>query len=194
MAKKAIADIESRTKKLLNDRTTELEDIKGLLAEAGQQQAAACDMMNKATEAGNVKEYQKAKGAYKDAADAIEMYTKRLDALENKPLISQGEYEKGVAQIMAALNDVSAEAKKQIVNHMEQVRIIAAETSAEINEGNNVLHRWQHEAYRDDAKTTLSNGSRVYSGTQKKQYKDFSVVQFAEYALESTYYKTISGR
>ena len=125
MTKKAIVEVEKKISKILEDRVTEMTDIKERVEVAKQQQKAASEAMDEATTAGDVKAYQKAKADLRDAGDAIEMHTKRLEALENKPLVTKGEYEKGVAQIMAELGELSADAKKRIIEHMEQIRNIS---------------------------------------------------------------------
>ena len=194
MAKKAITEVESKIKKILADRVAEAADLEERVEVAKQQQKAANEAMDAATTAGDLKAYQKAKADRKDAGDAIEMHGKRLDALEHKPLISKGEYEKGVAQIMAALGEVSADAKKRIVEHMEQIRIIAAECTAEITNGNEVLHQWQHEIYRDKAEQMLASGKGLHMDSLEKRFKDFSVPQFASYVLDSGYYQNFTGQ
>lgn len=194
MSKKVITEVENRTKKILADKVTEMADLEERIKVAEQQQAAAVKAMDTATSAGDLKAYQQAKADYRDTRDAIEMYNKRLDALENKPLISNGEYEKGVAQIMAALGETTAEAKKRIVEHAEQIRIIAAECTAEVVKGNELLHKWQHEIYKDDASIVGGKGNRIHMQNLEKKFEDFSVTQFASHILDSGYYKTFTGR
>lgn len=194
MAKKAITEVENRAKKILADKVTEMADLEERIKVAEQQQNAASKAMDVATTAGDLRAYQQAKADYRDAGDAIEMHNKRLDALENKPLISNVEYEKGVAQIMAALGETTAEAKKRIVEHVEQIRIIAAECTAEVTSGNELLHKWQHELYKDDASIPGRNGNRIRMHNLEKKFEDFSVTQFASYILDSGYYKSITGQ
>lgn len=194
MAKKAITELESKIKKILADRVAEAADLEERVEAAKHKQKEANEAMDEATIAGDLKAYQKAKEERKDAEDAIEMHCKRLEALDNKPLISKVEYEKGVAQIMAALGEVSADAKKRIVEHMEQIRIIAAECTAEITNGNEVLHQLQHDIYRDKAEQILASGKGVYMEHLEKKFKDFSVPQFASYVLDSGYYENFTGQ
>lgn len=194
MAKKAITDVESRIKKIKADRITETADLEERIEVAKQQRQTANEAMDAATIAGDVKAYQKAKADRRDAEDAIEMHNKRIDTLKHKPLISKGEYEKGVAQIMAALGEVSADAKKRIVEHMEQIRIIAAECTAEITNGNEVLHQWQHEIYRDKAEQMLASGKSIHMDALEKRFTDYSIPQFASYVLDSGYYKNLTGQ
>jgi len=194
MAKKAIVEVENKINKILADRATETAELEEKVEVAKSQQKTANEGMDAATTAGDVKAYQKAKAERREVEDIIEMYTKRLEALEHKPLISKGEYETGVAQIMAALGEVSADAKKRIVEHMEQIRIIAAECTAEITNGNEVLKQWQHEIYRDKAEQTLGNGKGVHMEHLEKKFKDYSVPQFASYVLDSGHYQNFTGQ
>lgn len=189
MAKKAITEVVNRIKKITADRVAETADLEERVEVAKQQQRAANEAMDEATDVVDLESYQKAKKDRRYAGDAIEMYSKRLDALENKPLISKEEYEAGVDKIMAALEEVSADAKKCIVEHMEQIRIIAAECTAEITNGNEVLHKWQHEIYGDKAEQILANGNSIHLDSLEKKFTDFSVPQFANYVLDSNFYK-----
>lgn len=193
MSKKAITEVENKIKKILANKVAEAVDLEERVEVAKQQQREANKAMDISTIEGNVKAYQKAKADRNGAGDAIEMYSKRLDALNHKPLTSKDEYEKGVAQIMAALEEVSADAKKRIVEHMEQIRIITAECTAEITKGNEVLHQWQHEIYRDKAEMTLEDGRCVHSRFLEKKFEDFSVAQFANYVLSSGYYENFTA-
>ena len=194
MAKKAIAEVEGRIKKIMGAREAEVIDLRERVEAAKQEQRAADEAMDAATNAGDVKAYQEAKAEHRSAGDAMEMYEKRLDALKNKPLISKTEYEKGAAQIMAALGEISADAKKRIVEHMEQIRVIAAECTAEITNGNEVLHQWQHEVYKDDACEISAIGTRYHADGKEKKFRDFSVPQFASYVLDTGYYKNFTGQ
>lgn len=194
MAKKAIIEVENRAKKILANKVTEMADLEERVKIAERQQNAASKAMDEATTAGDLRAYQQAKTDYRDAGDAIEMHSKRLDALTNKPLITDVEYEKGVAQIMAALGEATAEAKKRIVEHVEQIRIIAAECTAEVTSGNELLHKWQHELYKDDASVPGGKGNRIHMRNMEKKFEDFSVTQFASYILDSGYYQSFTGQ
>jgi len=192
MAKKAITDVESRIKKIMADRMTETADLEERIEAAKQLVRTADSVMEAAGVKGDAEAYHKAKSGRREASDIIEMHSKRLEALNNKPLIQSSEYEKGVAQIMAALGEVSADAKKQIASHVEQIRLIAAECTAEITKGNEVLHQWQHDIFHDDACMQVANGNRVHLPNLEKRFTDFTVPQFADYILNSGYYKTIT--
>lgn len=194
MSKKAITEVESKIKKILADRAAETADLKERVEVAKQQQKRANDAMEAATTEGDVKAYQKAKADRRDSEDAIEMHSKRLDTLENGPLVSKIEYEKGVAQIMAALAEVSVDAKKRIVEHVEQIRIISAECTAEITNGNELLHQWQHEIYRDRAEQSTANGKKVHLDSLEKRFEDFSVPRFASEVIGNGYYKNFIGQ
>lgn len=192
MAKKTITDMENRIKKITAERMTETADLKERIEAAKQLVKSADKAMEAAGVKGDAEAYHKAKAGRREADDIIEMHSKRLETLNNKPLIQNSEYEKGVEQIMAALGEVSADAKKKIISHVEQIRLIAAECTAEITKGNEVLHQWQHEIFRDDACTQVTNGNRVHLPHLEKRFTDFTVTQFADYILGSGYYKTIT--
>ena len=182
MAKKAVTDVENKIKKIRANMLTESADLEERVEIAKEQMKIANKAMDDATTCGDVKAYQKAKAECRDSGDAIEMYTKRIEMLKSRPLISSEEYEKGISLIMDALKEVSDDAKKQIRSHVEQIKAIAADCSAEITRGNEVLQQWQCDIFREKAN----------SFTQKK-FGDYFVVQFAEYILGSGFYKTMTN-
>lgn len=192
MAKKAIREVENKIKKILRDRVVQITELEERVEASKRQQAVAKEALDAVTMSGDVEAYQKAKADLRNAEDAIEMYSKRLDALENKPLVSECEYEKGVSEIMSTLGEISADAKKHIVERMEQIRIIASECAEEIAHGNRILHQWQHEIYRDKAEQTLATGTRIHMDSLEKVFADYSVPQFASYVLESESYKDLA--
>ena len=194
MARKAVKEIESRIEKIKANTAAEVSDLGEKLESLKQQRQNACEKMEKATVSGDVKTYREAKAAYQEAVDIDEMYNKRLNNLESKPLITKGEYERGIAQIMAELGEISADAKKQIVEHMEKIRIIVTECKTEIEKGNEVLHKWQHEVYRDKAEKELANGKMMHMEELEKKYRDYSVAQFGNQILDSVLYKNFIGQ
>lgn len=194
MTRKAITELENKIKKMSEKRDAEIADLKERIESNMKELKKTSKAMDVAFEKANSENYRKAKAEYADIEADTAMLYKRLNTLENEALISKTEYEKGVQQIMAALGEISAEAKKQIVSFMEQVSLLAAETNAEIARGNETLHKWQHEIYKDPAELTRTDGSKVHMQNLEKQFKDFSVAQFADFVLTSGYYETIAGK
>ena len=123
--KKAISEVEGKIKKILAEKNLELEEL------------------NKKLEEGiNLKKKAEEESARADTI--IEMYMKRINVLSSKRLVTQEEYEKGVSQILNSLKDASAEARNKVIDHMEQIKMIAGECAEEIKKGNSVLKEWQH--------------------------------------------------
>ncbi len=85
-----------RIESILADREKELIALDEQISVDAEAIAAANAAMEKATGAGNLKEYQQAKADRANALDAKEMHEARRDALRNKPLISSADYEKTV--------------------------------------------------------------------------------------------------
>ena len=160
---------------------TESADLEERIEIAREQMKSANKAMDEATTCGDVKAYQKAKAECRNFGDEIEMYTKRIDILKNHPLISGEEYERGVLLIMDGLKEVSDDAKKQMLNHLEQIKTIAADCSAEITRGNEVLQQWQGDIFREKT-----------SSFTRKKFEDYFVLQFAEYIFESAFYKKMT--
>lgn len=189
--KKAISEVEGKIKKILAEKNLELEELNKKLEEGiNLKKKAEKDMLTYTSQC-NVNAYVKAKEESARADTIIEMYMKRINVLSSKRLVTQEEYEKGVSQILNSLKDASAEARNKVIDHMEQIKLIAGECAEEIKKGNSVLKEWQHEVYRDNAEIITANGEKHHSNSLEKQFKDYSVYQFADFALGCGFYKEL---
>ena len=166
---KAVTTVESNVKKILSDGVTETADLAEQVEKGSAAIAAANKAMEAATTAGDVKAYQKAKADRRDAADAKEMHEARLNALNNKPLISKADYEKAVADIYAEIAALDDQIKQRLAKLSDQMEAEALELQEAINKANEVLRRLQHEVYRDADRSRSAKGVMMYLAHEEKK-------------------------
>lgn len=193
---KAVATAENMTKRILSDRATETADLQDLITEDEEAIAKACIAMEAATTAGDVKAYQKAKADRQDAADAKEMHTKRLEALESNPLISKAEYEKAVADIIAEIAAADDQTKAALVKLSDEMNAAALDLSEAISRANDALQRLQHDIYRDADRTkNPKTGEPNLALTHEvKAYKKHDTVLWGRAGVRTAQYEAYTGR
>ena len=190
---KAVSEAENTVKRILSAREAETADLEEQVKYA----AAAIDKANAdmeaATEAGDVIAYQKAKADRRDAADAKEMYENRLNALNDKNLISKGDYEKTVADIYAELAALDDQTKQRLAKLSEQMEAAALELQEAQAYANKVLYRLQHELYRD-ADRSLVNGKMLQMISEDKKVDKGGTILWGKAGVTHYQYKQYTGR
>lgn len=147
--KKAAATV----KTILAKREAELNTLAEQIDRETAAIVKAREDMEAATAAGDVKAYQLAKNARRDAEDAKEMYESRINTLNEKPLISQSEYEKTVANIYAEIAALDGKTKEKLASLSDQMNDEAEKLKQVQEEANKVLRQLQHDLYRDADRT-----------------------------------------
>lgn len=185
--------LNQKADQILQDKQSQLEKLSTQLEE---EKAAVKDLeeeMDTATAAGDLAGYQKAKTAKRNKSDAIEMHTKRYKQLTEAPLISTAEYNRTMADIMGELTSQNNKAKEELAALADQMKEISDRMSETIEYGNTLLHKWQHDIYKDDASVVNAAGKKIYMDNLEKQFKDFSAVRFGMDVVGNYNYKTFRG-
>ena len=190
---KTLESMNTKANEILKDRDEQLKTLSDQLREERAAAAKAEAAMDKATAAGDLKAYQNAKKERADAMDAIEMHSARFDTLEHKPLVTEAEYNKAIAAIMGDLTEKNNRAKEKLTSLADEMKAVADELTEILSEGNALLHKWQHEIYRDDATRTRNDGSKVHDPSKEKQWKDYTAVLYGGRAVEDQFYKDFRG-
>lgn len=192
---KAVKAVESNVKKILSDRVTEIADLTEQIEQETAAIAKANEAMEAATTAGNVKAYQNAKADRRDAADAKEMHEARLEALNNKPLISKIDYERAVADIYTEIAALDDQKKQRIAKLSEEMEAEALELQEAINKANEVLHRLQHEVYRDaDRSRSHKTGELINISGEEKKVEKLDTVFWGKAGVTHYQYEAYTGR
>ncbi len=192
--KKAITEVEAKANKILENRKAELADIENLIETAKQQKDEAESRMKGATNNSDIGAYQAAKQIRNDAEDAIEMYSNRLEILKGEPLITEKDYKDGIDVIIKTLETVSAAARKDLVKCVEEIKKIAESAMKEIEDGNEVLSKWQHKIYQDNCLERSVKGAEYHNPRLEKRYEDWAIVWFLDHIVKSEQYRSIANK
>lgn len=191
---KAISDIEAMAKDLLEKKSEELK----ILADEIDKEAAAIERakeaMEAATIAGDVKAYQQAKAARRDAEDAKEMHEARINALNNDPLISQSDYEKAVANIYAEVAAFDDQTKQQLAKLSDQMEQAADRLKQATEHANTVLRMLQSDVYRDADRSRDKNGNMLKIVHESKSVSTWETVSWGKAGVTHYKYGEYTGR
>lgn len=191
---KAVKAAESKAKEILAKRAEELK----VLAEQIDREAAAIarakEEMQAATIAGDLKAYQQAKAARRDAEDAKEMHEARIHGLNDQPLISKGEYDKAVADIYAELAATDDKAKQQLAAYSDKMEAVAEELRQDMEKANAVLHLLQANVYKDADRTKDRNGHIIRVPHEDKTIDKWTTISWGKAGVTHYQYGEYTGR
>lgn len=170
---------------ILADSYAQIQEINIRLEEEREKAEEHKKAMGIAWTAANPAAHRTAKSAYTEVIEGIDMYSDRLEALKSKRLVSEDEYNEAVTAIMAALAEEDKQARKKLVELTDKMKKVVDQLSATLDEGNKLLHAWQHDIYKDDACKALANGTRVYRPDLEKRYRNLDAISFPMKAFES---------
>lgn len=189
-----VKEIETTAKELLAKKSAELK----ILAEEIDKEAAAIERakedMEAATIAGDVKAYQQAKAARRDAEDAKEMHEARINALNNNPLMSQAEYEKAVASIYAEVAAIDDQTKQKLVKLSDQMEDAAESLKQSIDYANKVLQMLQGDIYKDADRSRDKNGRLMKLAHEDKAVSKWETVSWGKAGVTHYQYGLYTGR
>ena len=192
---KAVTATETMANNILSDRAKETAYLASQIEKEGASIAAANAAMESATKAGNSQAYHKAKTERAAAADAKEMHEARLSALNNKPLISREAYEKAVSDVFEEIAAIDDLAKRRLAELSEQMEAEAVALAKAINKADEVLHRLQHDVYRDaDRAHNLKTGEVLMLPTQEKKIKNWDTVNWGKAGVTQGQYISFTGK
>ena len=180
---------------ILSSRAAELDQLTQLIAIENDSITAANKAMESATATGDLKAYQKAKADRQNALDAKEMHESRLEALNNKPLISKLDYEKAISDIFAEIAAADDQTKQQLCKLSDEMNSAALELETAINRANKALQRLQHDIYRDADKTrNIKTGEILPITHETKAIRNFSTVSWGKTGVQTAQYTGYTGR
>ena len=150
--------------------------------------------MAEATNSGDLKAYQEAKGKRRDSEDSKEMHETRLDFLNNKALITKEEYEKSCAEIFSEIADLELESKKKLAKLSEQMEAVSLDLKTATSRANEVLHIFQHDVYRDADRSHNYKGEVRELASETKSINKSDTINWGMAGVKNQQYELITGR
>lgn len=183
---KSAVEVEKEIKKILSDRVTELADLEEQIKKDQENIDKASEEMEAATATGELAIYKKAKEKFSECQLSMEMHRKRFNKLQNDILISQADYEKNVSAIFEEYNSFRNQTGKKLAKLSEEMKKEADELLEAYEHTNNVLHRLQHELYKDADRIKAHNGVPI---GRPKEIREEPFISWGKAAIESNLYK-----
>lgn len=136
------------------DTTLKKQEAETAKAQAGLQKARAKlpplrDALEQATTAGNPEEYSRTKAELTQALDATEMYEKRLEQLQERPLVSEEEGQKEVQRVLDFLEKDTETKKEQVAQILTELARISTEINDTRREASAVISKWCADVCRE---------------------------------------------
>ena len=133
--------------------------------------------------------YHKARSEQRAMQDSVDLFLSRLEALTESPLITQGEYESLVADILAELAEHVAGAKNEISRLADEMQTVSDRSGAEIEEGNRLMDDLRVKIAKIEPYTVEPDGTRHRKAVNsKRKFKDYSVQHYVRVLKENSLY------
>lgn len=192
---KATADVENRVHKILSDNEKEVLALNETIAADAEAMTSATRAMDAATAAGNEKGYKAAKDAYQKAAETYEIHSKRLNHLQNNPVVSAEDYESMTASIKAEFDVLNGQTLEKLADLTEQMEAAADELLEAQERANNVLKLLQHDLYKDaDRMRSSATGKIIFTVLENKAIDCSDAILWGRSAATNAMYEQYSEK
>ena len=78
--------------------------------------------------------------------------------------------------------------------NVEEIKKIAESAMKEIEDGNEVLSKWQHKIYQDNCLERSVKGAEYHNPRLEKRYEDWAIVWFLDHIVKSEQYRSIANK
>lgn len=192
---KAVSAVENLVNETLENEKKETATITAQIRqEAATIKEANATMVN-AVGTGDTKAYQKAKADCKAASDAKELLEKHLAARKGKPLIAMQDYEKAVSAVFTEIAALDDQTKRRLAELSEQMESEAEALAKAICKADEVLHRLQHDVYRDADRTRNKKTGEVLNiFSEEKKIKNWDTVTWGRESVLQGQYVAYTGK
>lgn len=188
-----LSETEKRMQDILAQRDQATTAYEKKAAESRFNVSKAEEDMAAAAKSEDVQAYQRAKALLLDAQASAELFEGKLHALEAAPLIDQTEYEGTVKVIMAAIQAEDDAARTKLERLTQQMQQTGQRLQDVIDYGNSLLHRLQHDVFKDSATVLNCTGRKVHLDSLEKRYRNYNTTWWAGEAARINPYKDKKG-
>ena len=150
----SITDIKKRTEEVRKENAALLS---GMMNEKKQYEEArdkAAADMETAHKNGSVGKYLKAKKAYDEADEALQMLVDYINTVNSKHLIEYEEYIATIADVKSEFDPEIEKAHAEMKEHLSKCREIAVKLKAQTRGVNEAIDEWQTSIYRDKSRAS----------------------------------------
>lgn len=178
MNTKKLDSIAADIKKRLTTPQKDVIDLDTQISKLGATISERNAEMEKAVVAGNDAAYIKLKREKADLTDRMEICKRRLDNLQNEPLISEAEYKEMISDITTAGKEIEEETRTELSALAESMESKGNELARVENRVNDLLHTVQDVLFKGNDRRRDSNGQiiRNFPGDDKRVSYGASIV------------------
>ncbi len=184
---KRLEAIEKQTADKLTEAAKQEQELRDAIRNAEERLAEVNEQARQAYSAADTKAYHKAQDEMRALTDSISMYKDKLERIKHEPLMTQAEFEKATATVMADLAELTDTAEQHICDAIDALNADIDIVRDAVERGNNVMKTMQLQILRDERAIKYESGFIV-------KFNNYSPIQFCNWLKENGLYKRIRER
>lgn len=193
-SKSAVIAASEKIDKILEKRAASEKKVAGdLAADAAAIKKAEAEMKEAVT-GNNLEAYQKAKKALQTAKDSQELHLAWAKSMKEQPGITPDEYNNLVSAIYAELDGLEAETLQKAVKLADEMAAAGDALRKAQNHANEILHKLQHDVYRDADRMRSKGGEIIYTTSENKAVDKWETINFTQAAKNHFIYDAYMNR
>lgn len=185
---KTVTAAQKLIRETLSRRDKQAESALNLITQAEENINSIDQRMEEAAKEGNPIEYKKAKQEKEDAQDVKEMYERRYNAFIRQPQISEADYERITAEIIAEYGAMQLKARGELARLAEEMNSISDHLNAAFIEANKALKSLQHDLFMDCDRMKHPKTGACINPSDELNISDFSVIRWGRVGVEHIAY------
>lgn len=184
---KALDAIEKQVNDALAEREKQTADLKAAITNAEGRLAEVEEQTQQAYTDADTKAYHKGQDEKRALTDSISMYKDKLEKFKHTPSMTQAEFEKNTAAIMADLAIAADNAERHIVEVIDALGSEIDEVRDILERGNALIKTMQLQLFKDERAIKYESGFI-------RRFNNYTPVQFLENLKASGLYKKVKER
>ena len=190
----SLTEIDNAVQAVLDRHTEYVSDLEAKIANAKEMQGKAKEDAAKAYAAADVDAYHDAQDEDRSAKDAETMYQQQLESALKNTMLSDADYQNYLSHIMQILAEDVQDKKDKIIGLLDQIISIAEDNQKNIEAGNKIIHKLQHDVMKDvDCTHYDTNGNAIHIFPFEKKFEDYSAAAFSSVIKDSYCYRKAKG-
>lgn len=183
-----LKEIEKALQDILSASEQRKTEYQRMIDSASQGEREAIVKASEAYKAGDVNGYHTAQDLIRQCSDTVKMFTAMLKDENEKPLLTEEQYQQYISGITSVLDESTKTARSKVVKLLNDLITVSEKNADTIESGNDLLYTLQHEVMKDDAGMTNQAGIRVWMPHLEKKYTDLEIASLKDTILNNWLY------
>lgn len=185
---KTVTAAQKLIRETLSKRDKEAKSALTLISQAEENINSIDIRMEEAAKNGDPIEYKKAKQEKEDAQDIKEMYERRYNAFIRQPQISEEDYKRITADILAEYGALQLKAKGDLARLAEEMKAISDHLHTAVTEANKTLVSLQHDLFIDGDRMKHPRTGICINPSDEIGIRDYSAIRWGRVGVEHIAY------